>query len=807
MRFGGWLDSVRQDLAHALRQMRRAPGFSSLAVLTFALGIGLATAVFAAVDNVLLRPLPFAEPQRLLSLQSVDSTGQVIPVVSADNWDDWRGQNRTLEAVAIHLGGRAVATVGGDAARVSYEVVSSGFFEVVRPRLVFGRTFTETEYADGAAVVVISEPLWRNLLGARTDPDLQLDIGGRPHRVIGVVAGGQEYPTETEAWLAYRHTQIGGAVRNNINWSAVGRLARGATIEQTRTDLATIARRIRETDPAALYSWGVHVIPLRDVLLGEAPRYLRLLMTAVGFVLLIACANLASANLARGATRAREMAVRAALGAGRWRIARQLVVEHVVLAIAGGMAGVGLAWLLTRATSAIAATQLPRATEIRIDQRVLIVAFALSLLAGLLAGMMPAVQASRASLRGGLTGSGRSVIGGGRSIPGAVLVGFEIAVSVLLVAGAGLLIQSFRTLVSRPLGFETRNVATAEISLIGTPYTDRARAIDYWGRLVSELRTLPGADGAAIANWVPLGTAGTGFIEIGGKELPGAGAGYRIVSDGYFHTLGVPILSGRDFGAGDDSTSLRTVIINRAMAEKYWPGENPLGKQVRASSMESRRGSVAPWLTVIGIVGDVRHWGYDAEFTPEMYVSYRQAPYANVASTAVVRSRGSGVELLTAVRDRVRMIDSRVPADVELLSARAERMTAERRFTMSVLSVFGGLALVLAAVGIYAVLSFSVAQRTREIAVRAALGADRRNLMSLVMTAGATVIGAGIATGLAGAFVLTRLMQALLYEVSPHDPVVLGAAVVLIGVVALAAAAVPAHRAARVEPMVALKAE
>jgi putative ABC transport system permease protein len=279
------------------------------------------------------------------------------------------------------------------------------------------------------------------------------------------------------------------------------------------------------------------------------------------------------------------------------------------------------------------------------------------------------------------------------------------------------------------------------------------------------------------------------------------------VSDGYFHTLGVPILSGRDFGAGDDSTSLRTVIINDAMADQYWPGENPLGKQVRASSMESRRGSAAPWLTVIGVVGNVRHWGYDAELTPEMYVSYRQAPYANLASTAVVRTRGAGAELVTEVRDRVRMIDSRVPADVELLSARADRMTAERRFTMSVLTVFGALALALAAVGIYAVLSFSVAQRTREIAVRAALGADRRNLMSLVMTAGATVIGAGIAAGIAGAFVLTRLMQALLYEVSPHDPVVLGSAVLLIAVVALAAAAVPAHRAARVEPMVALKAE
>ena len=807
MRLRGWLESVRQDAGHAVRQIRRAPGFSALAVLTFALGIGLTTAVFAAVDNVLLRPLPFPEPEQLMSLQSVDSTGQAIPVVSADNWDDWRRENRTLDAVAVHLGGRAVASAGTDAARVSSETVSQGFFEVVRPRLIFGRTFSEAEAQDGAPVIVISESLWHRLLGGRIASDLQLDIGGRSNRIIGVVADGYEYPAETEVWLAYRHTQMGGAVRNNINWSAVGRLASGVTMERARADLNAIARRIRETDPVALYSWGVHVVPVRDVLLGDAPEYLRLLMAAVGFVLLIACANLASANLARGATRMREMAVRAALGAGRWRIARQLLVEHLVLALLGGIAGVGLAWLLTRATSALAATQLPRATEIAIDPRVVIVGLALSTLAGLLAGVLPAVQASRASLRGGLTGSGRSVVRGGRSIPGAMLVGLEIAVSVLLVAGAGLLIQSFRTLVARPLGFETRNVATAEISLIGTPYADRARAIDYWSRLVAELRMLPGVDGAAIANWVPLGTGGTGFIEIAGKDLPGAGAGYRIVSDGYFHTLGVPILAGRDFAPGDDTTSLRSVIVNNAMAEKFWPGESPFGKQVRASSMESRRGTPAPWLTVIGVVGDVRHWGYDSEFSPEMYVTYRQSPYATFASTAVVRAHGSGADLMTAVRNRVRMLDRRVPADVELLSARADRMTAERRFTMSVLTLFGSLALALAAVGIYAVLSFSVAQRTREIAVRAALGADRRNLMSLVMSAGAAVITAGLVTGLLGAFALTRLMQALLYEISPHDPLVLGGSVVVIALVALTAAAVPAYRAARVAPMVALKAE
>jgi predicted permease len=807
MRIRSWLDAVRQDTLQALRQLGRAPGFAALAIITFALGIGLTTAVFAAVDGVLLRPLPYAAPDRLVAMQSVDSAGTPIEVVSADNWYDWDRSSRALETSAIHYGDRAVVTAGGQGVRASFQVVTPRFFDVIQPTMIFGRGFTDQEARTQAPVVVVSEGLWRTMLGGRRGDDLELTVGGGKHRVIGVVAAGQEYPAGTELWLVYRHQQMGGAVRNNVNWSAVGRLAPGASIDRARAELDAVAHEIRRHDPVALYSWGVHVIPLREVVLGKTPGYLQLLMIAVGFVMLIACANLAGANLARGATRGREMAVRAALGAGRWRIAQQLMVEHVVLALLGGAAGVGLAWLLTRMVR-VAASEIPRAGDIRIDPTVLLFAFVLSALAGVLAGVLPARDAARASLRGGLTGTGHGVVRGGRGIPGRVLVGVEIAIAVLLVTGAGLLLESFRTLIARPLGFETRGIVTAEISLIGTRHAPRgARSVTYWPALLDALRTTPGVDAAGIANWVPLGSGGTGFIEIEGRDVPGAGAGYRVVSEGYFNTLGVPLLSGRDFTPADDSTMIRTVIVNRAMAERYWPGESPIGKRVRAKSMESRFGSIAPWLTVIGVVGDMRHWGYEDDFSPEMYVSYRQSPYGAIVATAVVRGRIPIEELAQSVRERLRALDPEVPADIEPLSARADRLTADRRLTMSLLTAFGSLALVLAAIGVYAVLSFSVAQRTREMAVRSALGADRRTIVRLVLVAGAWVIAAGVAAGTAGAFALSRLMSAFLFEVSPHDPVVMIGSVVVITAVGLVAAAVPALRASRVEPMLALKGE
>ncbi|MEP6689707.1 MAG: FtsX-like permease family protein, partial [Gemmatimonadaceae bacterium] len=670
-----------------------------------------------------------------------------------------------------------------------------------------GRGFDARDVAAGARSAVVGEALWRRLRDARHDSSAVIQIHGERYDVVGVVADGHEYPEGTELWLPYRHKQRGGATRNNINWQALGRLTAGATAAQASSDIAAVARRIRASEPMALYSFGALVTPLRDEVIGPAARYLRLLLGAVTLVLLIGCANLASANLARGASRSQEMAVRAALGAGRGRIVRQLLVEHLLLAAIGGAAGVALAWALVRGIVFFSAHQLPRVREVHIDGRVLAFGCIVSAVAGIAAGLLPAIDAGRASLRGAIGSAGRGTVRGGSA--GRALVATEIALAVMLVSGAGLLVQSFRTLLARPLGFETRGVVTADIALDGARYgRDPAKFLRYWNELLPALRSTPGVAAAGAANWIPLGTAGSTFIEIAGRDVSSAGAGYRVVSDGYFGALRVPLMRGRLFDAGDDSSATRVAIVNHRMAAMYWPGDDPIGTMVRAPSMELRRaGAPAAWMTIVGVVGDVRHFGLESEPRPELYVALAQQPMRAFSLTAVVRGAdgltgdGSVGSLARVVRERIRATDPDVAADVEPLGARLDRSTAERRFTMSALSVFGALALALAGLGVYGVLSFSVAQRTRELAVRAALGAERGALLRLVLGAGLRVICAGAAAGLLAALALTRLMRSLLFEVSPRDPAVLATATMTIVAVGVVAALVPAYRATRVEPM------
>ncbi|HSA57504.1 MAG TPA: ABC transporter permease [Gemmatimonadaceae bacterium] len=808
MRLQHWFASLRQDIGHGFRQRLRAPGLTAVAVLTLALGIGLTTTVFALVDGVMLRPLPFPDPDRLVALQSVDSAGAIIRSVSAENWTDWKEENRTLAGVALYMGDGASVVVGTEALRVRSQLVTPGFFEVMGMRLVTGRPFTEDEVTRGERVVVVSEGFWRRQLGASRDSGLVIQVNGFPYDVIGVVAQEQVFPERTEVWTPYRHRQQS---RNNINWFAVGRLEPGVSIPRARDDLGVVARRILEEDPATLYSHGVHVMPLRDRIVGDTTSLLEMLLGAVALVLLITCANLASANLAQGAQRAREMAVRSALGASGGRLVRQVLVDHVVLALIGGASGAFLAWGLTRSATLLAASHLPRATEIGVDLRVLAVAFLISTIAGLLTGILPALQASRAAPNNAIGAGTRGAVGGGRGLPGRMLVGAEIAMALMLVAGAGLLVQSLRAVLARPLGFETNGVATAEVILGGPRYqNDSLAVLTYWRTLLDSLRAIPGARGAGLANWVPLVRGGTGFIEIAGKDIPGAGAGYRVISDGYFETLGMHVLEGRSFDERDRTESPRVAVINRRMAERFWPGESPLGRMVRATSMEpGARGTPAPWITVIGVVSDVRHFGYESEPVAEMFVLYRQLmPAWRISSlTAIVRATGPEERLLQGVRERVRAIDPMIPAEIGLLSSEAARVTASRRFAMLVMTVFGSLSLFLAGIGVFGVLSFSVARRTREMAVRAALGADRRSLLSLVIRSGGRVVAAGAAVGLAGAILLAGLLSNLLYEVSPRDPAVLAAATLAIAAVGLAATILPARRATRADPMVALREE
>lgn len=802
-----WFAGLRQDVAFALRQRRRSPGLTIMALLTLGLSIGLVTAVFAVVNRVLLQPLPFAEPDRLVSLQSVDSTGNAFDRVSSANWADWQDGARTLEATAIHQGGRVSVVTGTTALRADAQDVSVAFFGTLRARLLSGRGFIEDDVAQRRRVAVLDETFWRRDLGAAPLGSLTIQVNGFAYDVVGVVTAGQGYPDGTDVWMLFRPRRF-DSERNNINYSAIARLRPGIRPAEAGRDLSAIARGIQSAAPASLYSWGVAVVPLREQLASGSADLVRLLLGAAGLVLLVACANLASANLAQGAARQSEMAIRAALGAGRRQLVRQVLAEHVTVALGGGVLGILLAWTLVRSAALVGAAEVPQAAEVSIDATVLLFAFLVAGGAGVVSGLLPALRAARSAPGDALTSGTRGAVRGGRSLPGRLFVAAEIAMALMLVTGATLLVQSMRAVLARPLGFETEHVATAEITLGGPRYNgDSAAVLAYWDRLRQTAEEHPEVRAAGLTNWVPLVRGGTGFIEVEGKELPGAGAGYRMISEGYFEALGMRVLEGRSFDGSDRPGGPRVAVISRRMAERYWPGESALGRRVRAASMEpGEGGQPAPWLTVVGVVSDARPFGRETEETAEMYVLFRQLPAWRIGTmNLVARGTGGDAGLLRAVRETIERVDPGIPADVALMRTHADRVTASRRFTMMALLVFGALALALAAIGVFGVLSFAVAQRRREIAVRAALGADRGMLRRMVLASGGRLVLVGCAAGVLGAWYVAQLSRSMLFGVEPHDPGAYGIALLTIVAAGLLAALVPAVRAARTDPMQALR--
>jgi predicted permease len=767
--------------------------------------------MFTLVDHVLLAPLPFSEPQQLVSLASLDSVHHHIETVSVADWQDWtRAQVPSLSGMSLSAVPWNLSLDSGDSAiRVTATRVSSNYFSVLRPRFIAGRGFTADEGANGAESVVISEQLWRSALDADTRLPLRLRTPDREFDVVGVLAAGQEMPADVEVWFPAALAPEGVGLHNNINWVAMGRLAPRATIEQATSQLAAVSASIRAADPDALYNWGVDVRPLRTELIGDAAGYLRLLMGVVCAVLLIVCANVAAAALGRASVRSREMAVRASLGASRGRLVQQLLIEHVLLALIGGALGVIVGWAGLHALIAQWGDEIPRVAELSIDGPVFLFAFVASLLAGVVAGLVPALRVSGTSLRGLLAAGGRTAARGGRNLAGSTLVATEIALALLLVTGAALLVESFRAVLARDLGFQT-NVATAEIGLPAPTYgTDPARRLLYWRSLVDSYRAIPGVQSAGVTAWLPLGPTGQSFIEIPGRALDHEGAVYRPVSADFLRTIGVPLIVGRMLDANDGAGTQPVVLINRMLARRFWPSESPIGKQIRATTMAiGTHGEPAPWMTVVGVVGDVRTWGLEADARPEMYVPIAQAPsWSTVVMTAVVRADARASTLLPEMRKRARLLEPRVAPVMSTLDARFHSGLASRTMTMTLVSGFAGLALVLAAIGIYGVLSYAVTQRTRELAVRAALGAQRGQLLRLVMTAGLRVVAAGAIVGIAAAVALTRLLNGMLVGVAPTDPRTYLLSLLVLAAIALAAIVIPARRATRLDPMIALQSE
>jgi putative ABC transport system permease protein len=806
-----WLRSYLADLRYALRQVRRAPAFATVAVLTLALGIGATAAMFTLLDHVLLRSMPFVHAEQLVSLAGLDSARNHVPTVSSADWQDWRrGNTPALDGVALAAVPWRLALASGDSAtQVTATRVSGNFFSVLRARFAAGRSFAEDEANAGQPIVVVSDRVWRNLLDGDATLAAPLRTLKGSFKVVGVVAAGQEFPAGTDVWFPAAFRPEGPGLHNNINWIATGRLTPGATAAQASAQLAVVESRIRASDPSAVYAYGVDVRPLRDEIVGDVGGYLKLLMGVVGVVLLIVCANVSAAGLGRASTRSREMAVRVSLGAARGRLVQQLLIEHVLLGLLGGLIGLFLAWAGVRGLLAAWGNQIPRADEVVVDAPIFIFSFVASVFAGMIAGLIPAIRVSNVSLRGMLASGGRTAARGGKNIAGSTLVATEIALAVLLLTGAGLLIQSFRSVLGRGLGFTT-NVATAGIGLPTTRYgTDSLRRQAYWKSLIASYRAIPGVQSAGVTAWLPLGPTGQTFIDVNGRELGNAGVVYRPVSDDFLATLGVPLIVGRMLGPEDGPSSARVVVINRLLARTYWPNESPIGKQIRARSMEQgAKGAPAPWLTIVGVVGDVRTWSLEADPRPEMYVSFLQAPqWMTSTMTAVVRANVPADRLLGEMRKRARALEPRTAPELSTLDIRLRDRMAQRRMMMTLLAGFAGLALVLAALGIYGVLSYSVAQRTRELAVRAALGAQRRQLLGLVVRAGLRVVAIGAAAGVVAGVALTRTMSAMLVDVAPNDPVTYAGALVVLGLVALAAILIPSFRATRLDPNIALQAE
>jgi putative ABC transport system permease protein len=802
-----------QDLRFGVRQLLSKPGFTTIAILSLALGIGANTAIFSLVDAVLLRPLPFHEPERLVMVWE-DATQVGFPrnTPAPANYADWKAQNQVFEDMAAIQGGSYALTDEGEPEKVESQSVTANFFSLLGVKPILGRTFTKEEDQPGAnRVVLVSYGLWQRHFGG--DPAVvgkEILLDGRNHSVLGVMPPGFQFLSkETGLWVPMAFTPQDLANRGGHYLTVVARLKPGVTLAQARADIATIMRRINQDHPMHGFEIGSVVISLREQLAGDVRPALLLLLVAVGFVLLIACANIANLLLARGAVRYREIAVRTALGAGRGRIVRQLLTESVLLAVAGGVAGLFFAWLSFSFLKQIIPDSMALHAGVRIDIRLFSFTLLLSLLTGVIFGLVPALQAAKVDLNEALKQSaGRTGTGTGQRRLRSALVVVEIALALVLIVGAGLLIQTFLRLRALDIGVNPENVLTLRTALPRSKYAELSKRTAFYQQVLERVRALPGVAAAGYTTAVPLTWKGgtNGFTVEGHMPGPGQDANNRQISVGYMETMGIKLKEGRFFNAHDDAQAQPAAIINETMARQYWPGENVVGKRFKLGDPDSTR----PWVTVAGIVGDVKEMGLEAPVKAEFFFPYQQLPEMlwNMPRDLVLRTTGDPLSLVPAVRQAIWAVDPTQPvSNIRTMNDIVGEEVVRRRIGMTLLAAFAALALLLSSLGIYGVLSYAVTQRTQEIGIRMALGAGRREVLRLVMIDGLRLAVAGIAIGLGVSFALTRLMTGLLFGVSASDPVTLLAVTLLLTAVALLACYIPARRAAKVDPLIALRYE
>jgi putative ABC transport system permease protein len=809
------MDTLLQDLRYGVRRLLGAPTFTAVVVLTLALGIGANTAVFSVVNAVLLRPLPYAEPERLVTVNHYyPGPTELEAPVSVPGFADYRDRARVFSGVAVEAPWNPNLTGRGEPERLQGARVSALYFSTLGVPAARGRTLLPEEDEPGRNnVVVLGDGLWRRLYGAAPDAvGSTLLLDGERYEVVGVMPPTfrDVFSRAVDLWtpLALPPEQLASTARTNEWLSLVARVKPGIEVEQAASEMATLAEQLkREYQGSYPPDWTLKVTSLSERATGKIRPALLVLLGAVGFVLLIGCANVANLLLARAAARLKEVAIRTALGANRWQVVRQLLVESVLLALVGGAAGLLLAYAGVRTLATLNLGNLPGADELRIDGAVMAFTLGLSLVTGVLFGLAPALQTSRTNLRDALNESARGSTAdrGGRRVRRALVVA-EVALALTLLVGAGLLVKSFARLQGVQPGFDPANLLTLSLSLPQAKYPSDTQQIAFFDQVLPRVAAVPGVQSVGATTTLPFGGGwSTGTFGIEGRpevaDQPNPWGDIRIVSPDFFTALRVPLLEGRTFTERDGPDAPWVVVVDEELARRYWPNEDPIGKRVTRGAPD---GEEPEWWEVVGVVGHTMHEGLDAEARVQLYFPYRQVGRANMS--LVVRTAGDPAAATNAVRQAIYSVDRDQPlAQLRTMDELLAASVGQRRLSVLLLGIFSGVALLLASVGIYGVMSHSVTQRSREIGVRMALGAARGNVLALVLRQGMALALVGVGIGLAGALALTRVIASQLYAVRATDPATFAAVAVLLAAVAAVATLLPALRATRVDPVVALR--
>jgi putative ABC transport system permease protein len=808
-RRSGIMGTFMQDVRYAIRTLRKSPGFTLAAVATIALGIGANTAIFSTVNAVVLRPLPFGDPERLVWAWSTNEATNTTSS-SAHDYIDYREQSdvfASLGTVLVFQPGMTV-TGGPEPERVVGTVTSVNLFATLGVDPQIGRHFAPEEGELGTTpVVLVGHGYWqRRFGGAANVVGNTLTVDGTPYEIIGVMPSGFDFPGDVELWFPMR---MGGEYANDRRWhnfNIIGRLAEGVTLERAQAAVDVVARRLEEAYPVSNENWGLRLVSLHDQLVGGVRQALFILMGAVGLVLLIACGNVASLLLARGTARQSEIAMRSALGAVRSRLVRQLLTESTLIAVMGGAAGLVLAELGLMAFRTMGPANLPRLETVAIDGAALVFTLMVSVLTGVVFGVAPAMKSTGLDLAQTLNAGRRSTAGGGGIRLQNGLVVAEVALSSMLLIGASLLIQSFLRLRNVDPGFDPASVLTAEVQLPVAEYGESEQRVAFYEQLLERVRGFPGVTAAGAIDQLPMGSGGTWNYAYAADRPPATAADRlraqrRFATPEYFSTLGIPLVAGRTFNSGDRFGTTPVVIINQQMAEQFFPGENPLGQQAVIAFGEPY------YMEVIGVAGDVRQFGLGSAVRSVMYLPHQQTAWGG-AMQLVIRTDGDPLALAGALRNAVWEMDSNLPvSDLGTMEGRVAASMAQPKFRTILLGLFAGVALFLAALGLYGVLAYFVSRRIHEMGIRTALGASRGNVLGLVLRRGMMMAGAGLGLGLLGGVAATRVLQSLLFGVEPTDPLTFALVAVSLSVVAVAACVIPARRATRVDLLTVLRTE